>query len=85
MKIQQFINLYHCELFVGLYSMPIAKSGKPLPSPRLISSKLFQDNPTVNQIHTMLSAHWGQMIAHDLSMGVIEQTSNLINLNYTHN
>lgn len=45
-----------------------SKSGKDLPSPRVISNKLFKDNFLFDNNHTHIIAFFGQFLTHDFSM-----------------
>lgn len=45
-----------------------SKSGKDLPSPRVISNELFKDNFLFDNDHTHIIAFFGQFLTHDFSM-----------------
>jgi hypothetical protein len=47
------------------------KSGKDLPSPRVISKKLFVDNFLFDNNHTHIIAFFGQFITHDFTMASV--------------
>ncbi|XP_050677757.1 peroxidase-like [Leptidea sinapis] len=58
----------------GIYAMPTAKSGGPLPNPRLLSTRLFTDRPLSSRVFTYLNMQWGQFVTHDLVFQVMETT-----------
>ncbi|KAL0881413.1 hypothetical protein ABMA27_001279 [Loxostege sticticalis] len=58
----------------GIYSMPGAKSGRALPNPRLLSTRLFTDAPVPSRVHNYLSMQWGQFVTHDMSLQIMEVT-----------
>lgn len=47
------------------------KSGKDLPNPRVVSSKLFKDNFQFDNEHTHIIAFFGQFITHDFSLASV--------------
>lgn len=59
----QILNIF---LFTGVSSYRKAKSGKPLPNPRLISSKLYEDKAIEDPKLTLNAMQFGQLFAHDL-------------------
>ncbi|CAH3927903.1 unnamed protein product [Pieris brassicae] len=58
----------------GIYAIPVAKSGRPLPNPRAISTRLFTDRPISSRVFTYLNMQWGQFVTHDLLLQVMEVT-----------
>ncbi|XP_045496495.1 peroxidase-like [Colias croceus] len=58
----------------GIYAMPVAKSGRPLPNPRVLSTRLFNDRPIASHVFTYLNMQWGQFITHDLMSKVMDVT-----------
>ncbi|KAJ0177643.1 hypothetical protein K1T71_006516 [Dendrolimus kikuchii] len=50
----------------GIYAMPVAKNGGPLPNPRVISTQLFKDRTVPSRVMTYLNMQWGQLVTHDL-------------------
>ncbi|XP_049871217.1 peroxidase-like [Pectinophora gossypiella] len=58
----------------GIYAMPVAVSGRQLPNPRVLSTKMFTDQPVASQALTYLNMQWGQFVTHDLVYQVMETT-----------
>ncbi|CAH2234436.1 jg6113 [Pararge aegeria aegeria] len=60
----------------GIYAMPVARSGRPLPNPRVLSARVFADNPRAgsSRLLSALNMQWGQFITHDLVFQVMEAT-----------
>lgn len=58
----------------GIYAMPVATSGRPLPNPRILSTRLFADRSIFSRVLTHLNVQWGQFITHDLIFAVMEVT-----------
>ncbi|XP_068624783.1 peroxidase-like [Battus philenor] len=56
----------------GIYAMPLAKSGKPLPNARLLSTDLFGDRPIPSGTLTYMNMQWGQFVTHDLLSQAME-------------
>lgn len=46
----------------------MARSGKPLPSSRLVSIVAYPDVPIEDPIWTLVAMQYGQIITHDMSM-----------------
>lgn len=71
--------LYHKTMdpayfFAGIYAMPVAVSGRPLPNPRVLSTRLFSDQPIASRVLTYMNMQWGQLVTHDLLFQVMEVT-----------
>lgn len=62
--------------------MPKAKSGNALPSPRLLSNTLFVDTQKYNDVLSNMAAFWGQFVAHDLSLRIMEQCGGICFFNH---
>ncbi|CAH0399044.1 unnamed protein product [Chilo suppressalis] len=58
----------------GIYSMPVAESGRPLPNPRVLSTRLFTDAAISSRSLNYLNMQWGQFITHDLMQRLTEVT-----------
>ncbi|KAH9645043.1 hypothetical protein HF086_005588 [Spodoptera exigua] len=58
----------------GIYAMPVAKSGHQLPNPRVLSTRLFQDQPIGSRVLNNMNMQWGQFVTHDLVFQVMEVT-----------
>ncbi|XP_045449433.1 peroxidase-like [Melitaea cinxia] len=58
----------------GIYAMPVATSGQPLPNPRILSTRLFADRSIFSRLLTHLNVQWGQFVTHDLIFAVMEVT-----------
>ncbi|KAF9408143.1 hypothetical protein HW555_012077 [Spodoptera exigua] len=58
----------------GIYAMPVAKSGHQLPNPRVLSTRLFQDQPIGSRVLNNMNMQWGQLVTHDLVFQVMEVT-----------
>ncbi|XP_047025906.1 peroxidase-like [Helicoverpa zea] len=58
----------------GIYAMPVAKSGRQLPNPRVLSTRLFSDQPIGSRVLSNMNMQWGQFITHDLLFQVMEVT-----------
>lgn len=54
--------------------MPVARSGRPLPNPRTISTRLFADQPIPSYTMSSMNMQWGQFITHDLMFHAMETT-----------
>lgn len=52
-----------------------ARDGSPLPGPRQVSVRIFQDRDRPSEIHTLLLMIWGQFIDHDVTRTAITQAS----------
>ncbi|KAL0832125.1 hypothetical protein ABMA28_001592 [Loxostege sticticalis] len=52
----------------GVSAWPRARSGNPLPNPRLLSNRLFPDLNLVSPIWNLNAQQWGQIITHDMSL-----------------
>lgn len=55
----------------------ISVSGKPLPSPRLVSSKVIVDRDNLYANFTMLIMQWGQFLDHDVTHTPITKGKNM--------
>lgn len=62
------------------HARTLSKSGKELPSPRLISTNLFKDNFQFDNDYTHIVAFFGQFITHDFSMASVATDNNGIPL-----
>ncbi|KAG6441696.1 hypothetical protein O3G_MSEX002010 [Manduca sexta] len=58
----------------GIYAMPLARSGRQLPNPRMLSTRLFADRPISSRVLTYMNMQWGQFITHDLLFQQMEVT-----------
>ncbi|CAK1543838.1 unnamed protein product [Leptosia nina] len=58
----------------GIYGMPVAKSGRALPNPRLLSTRIFADRPIGSRVSTYLNMQWGQIVTHDIASQAMEYT-----------
>ncbi|KAJ8718861.1 hypothetical protein PYW07_016417 [Mythimna separata] len=58
----------------GIYAMPVATSGRQLPNPRVLSTRLFSDQPIGSRVLSNMNMQWGQFITHDLVFQVMEVT-----------
>ncbi|XP_026330359.1 peroxidase-like [Hyposmocoma kahamanoa] len=58
----------------GIYAMPVATSGRPLPNPRVLSTRLFSDQPLPSRTLTYMNMQWGQFVTHDMVYQVMETT-----------
>ncbi|XP_073953051.1 salivary peroxidase/catechol oxidase-like, partial [Choristoneura fumiferana] len=58
----------------GIYAMPVARSGRPLPNPRALSTRLFADQPIASYAMSSMNMQWGQFITHDLMFHAMETT-----------
>ncbi|XP_031763861.2 peroxidase-like [Galleria mellonella] len=58
----------------GIYTMPVAKSGRPLPNPRVLSTQMFSDQQIASRVFNYMNMQWGQFITHDLMLQVMEAT-----------
>lgn len=54
--------------------MPLARSGRALPNPRVLSTRLFTDQPIRSRVLTYMCMQWGQFITHDMLFQVMEVT-----------
>ncbi|CAD7077890.1 unnamed protein product [Hermetia illucens] len=52
----------------GKSSIRLSKSGKPLPSPRLLSYKVFGREVVSDPKRTLLTMQWGQLVTHDITL-----------------
>lgn len=52
----------------GVSTPTMARSGKPLPSARLVSLALYPDIPIPDPVWTLVAMQYGQIITHDMSM-----------------
>lgn len=50
-----------------LQAFRLARSGKPLPNPRLISASIHRESTADTQQFTMLVMQWGQFLDHDVT------------------
>ncbi|CAG9825622.1 unnamed protein product [Phaedon cochleariae] len=55
----------------GISTLPVAKSGKPLPGAREISTSLFPEVNITDRFLTLNTMQFGQFISHDLSLTVL--------------
>ncbi|XP_026727227.1 peroxidase-like [Trichoplusia ni] len=58
----------------GIYAMPVARSGRQLPNPRVLSTRLFSDQPILSRVLNNMNMQWGQFITHDLMFQAMEAT-----------
>ncbi|XP_061704372.1 peroxidase-like [Cydia pomonella] len=58
----------------GIYAMPVSKSGAQLPSPRVLSTRLFADHAVNSRVFSFMNMQWGQFITHDLLIHSLETT-----------
>ncbi|XP_075976123.1 salivary peroxidase/catechol oxidase-like [Anticarsia gemmatalis] len=58
----------------GIYAMPVARSGRALPNPRVLSTRLFADRSIGSRVLTNLNMQWGQFITHDMMFQLMEVT-----------
>ncbi|XP_059053694.1 peroxidase-like [Achroia grisella] len=58
----------------GIYAMPLAKSGHPLPNPRVLSTRMFSDQQISSRVFNYMNMQWGQFVTHDLMLQVMEST-----------
>ncbi|KAI5634234.1 peroxidase domain-containing protein [Phthorimaea operculella] len=56
----------------GIYAMPVAVSGRQLPNARVLSTRLFSDQPIPSRVLTYLNMQWGQLVTHDLTFQIME-------------
>ncbi|KPJ13122.1 Chorion peroxidase [Papilio machaon] len=56
----------------GIYAMPLAVSGRPLPNPRTLSTQLFADRPVASRTLSYMNMQWGQFVTHDLLSQAME-------------
>ncbi|XP_013166845.1 PREDICTED: peroxidase-like, partial [Papilio xuthus] len=56
----------------GIYAMPLAVSGRPLPNPRTLSTQLFADRPIASRTLSYMNMQWGQFVTHDLLSQAME-------------
>jgi peroxidase len=54
----------------GLNQPRVATSGRPLPSARRLSSRLAKDLDIPDRRLSLMFMHWGQFVAHDITLGV---------------
>lgn len=66
------------QYFPGIYAMPVAKSGHQLPNPRVLSTRLFQDQPIGSRVLNNMNMQWGQFVTHDMVFQVMEVTGNRV-------
>ncbi|XP_013192872.1 peroxidase [Amyelois transitella] len=59
----------------GIYAMPVSRSGRGLPNPRSLSTRLFSDQTILSRGHNYMNMQWGQYVTHDMMMRVMEVTS----------
>lgn len=64
--------------------MPVARSGRPLPNPRLLSSRVFAEHPRggTSRLLTALDMQWGQLITHDMLFQVMDSTGKRLSICY---
>ncbi|XP_045767256.1 uncharacterized protein LOC123868728 isoform X3 [Maniola jurtina] len=60
----------------GIYAMPVGRSGRALPNPRALSSRVFAEQPRAgaSRVLTALNMQWGQIVTHDMVFHVMEST-----------